>query len=72
MIEVTLPGTQVEVEGLDDAGLLARVADAERRDREVQREKLRLAYQWCVRHPATPESGAATWGDAGLPGRQRL
>ncbi len=58
----------IEVEDLDDAGLLARVADAERRDREVQREKLRLAYQWCVLHPATPESGAATWGDAGLPG----
>ena len=68
MIEVTLPGTPLEVEDLDDAALLARLAGAERRDREVQREKLMLAYQWCVRHPATPESGAATWGDAGLPG----
>ena len=58
----------VEVEDLDDAGLLDAAAEAERRDREVQREKLRLAYQWCVRHPATSESGAATWGDAGLPG----
>ena len=48
--------------------MLARIAEAERRDREVQLEKLRLAYQWCVRHPATSESGTATWGDAGLPG----
>ncbi len=28
----------------------------------------RIAYEWCVRHPATAESGTATWGDAGLPG----
>jgi len=34
----------------------------------VQRRKLRIAYEWCVRHPATSESGTATWGDAGLPG----
>jgi hypothetical protein len=58
----------VEVEELDAAGVLARIAEAEVRDREVQREKLRLAYQWCVQHPVTPESGTATWGDAGLPG----
>ena len=58
----------VEVEDLDPVGVLARIADAERRDREVQREKLRLAYQWCMLHPATSESGTATWGDARLPG----
>ena len=58
----------VGVEDLDPAGVLARLADAERRDREVQREKLDLAYRWCVQHPATIESGTATWGDAGLPG----
>ena len=29
----------IEVEDLDPAGVLARIADAERRDREVQREK---------------------------------
>ena len=58
----------VEVEDLDAAGVLARIADAERRDREVQREKLQLAYHWCVLHPATSESGTATWGDTGLPG----
>ena len=58
----------IGVEDLDPAGVLARIADAERRDREVQLEKLRLAYQWCVQHPATSETGTATWGDAGLPG----
>ena len=25
-------------------------------------------HQWCVLHPATSETGPATWGDAGLPG----
>ena len=34
----------------------------------MQLEKLRLAYQWCVQHPATSNTGPATWGDAGLPG----
>jgi hypothetical protein len=34
----------------------------------VQREKLQLAHHWCVLHPATPDTGAATWGDTGLPG----
>src|SRR4249919_144549 len=58
----------IGVEDLDPAGVLIRIADAERRDREVQLEKLRLAYQWCVQHPATPSTGTATWGDAGLPG----
>src|SRR4029079_15486747 len=57
-----------EVEDLDPAGVLTRIGDAERRDREVQVEKLRLAYQWCVPHPSTPSTGTATWGDAGLPG----
>ena len=56
------------VEDLDPAGVLARISDAERRDREVQLEKLRLAYQWCTQHPATASTGTATWGDAGLPG----
>ena len=58
----------IEVEYLDPAGVLARITDAERRDREVQLEKLRLAYQWCLQHPATASTGTATWGDAGLPG----
>src|SRR6187200_1776984 len=63
-----ITATAIGVEDLDPAGVLTRIADAERRDRIVQLEKLRLAYQWCIQHPATSESGTATWGDAGLPG----
>ncbi len=58
----------VEVEDLDESGLLDAAAGAERLDRLVQLTKLRIAYQWCVQHPATTETGTATWGDAGLPG----
>ena len=58
----------IEVEDLDAAGVLARLADAERLRPDGAAEKLRLAYQWCVQHPATAETGTATWGDAGLPG----
>src|SRR5688572_13129545 len=64
-------GTQApgpEVEDLDDTALLAAATAAERRDREAQRDKLRIAYRWCLRHPATLATGTATWGDAGLPG----
>ena len=59
---------ELGVDDLDAAGLLAAAADAERLDRVVQRRKLRLAHQWCVLHPATRETGPATWGDAGLAG----
>jgi hypothetical protein len=67
---MTAPGntSAVGVDDLDPAGVLNRLADAEVRDRAVQREKLQLAHHWCVLHPATPDTGAATWGDTGLPG----
>ena len=58
----------IEVESLDQAGLLEAASTAERLDRQVQCRKLRIAYQWCVAHPVTSDSGTATWGDAGLPG----
>ena len=58
----------IEVEDLDSSGLLEAASEVERLDREVQRRKLAIAYAWCVRHPATSESGTASWGDAGLPG----
>ena len=58
----------IEVEDLDDSALLAAASEAELQDRMVQHRRLRIAYEWCVRHPATPDSGTATWGDAGLPG----
>ena len=52
----------IEVEDLDDSGLLGAAAEAERLDRMVQHRKLRIAYEWCVRHPATSEYG---YGDLG-------
>ena len=58
----------IEVEDLDDSRLLDAASEAERLDRQVQCRKLQIAYQWCIQHPATDESGTATWGDAGLPG----
>ena len=42
--------------------------EAETAERRAGLGKLELALQWCVLHPATTESGAAVWGDAGLPG----
>ena len=57
----------IGVGDLDAAGVLARIMDAEVRDREVQLEKLRLAYQWGVQHPATRDR-YGDLGDAGLPG----
>ena len=58
----------IEVEDLDPAGLLGAASEAERLDRMVQHRKLRIAYEWCVQHPATADTGTATWGDTGLPG----
>ena len=56
------------VEDLDPAGVLACAGEAETAERRAGLGKLELALQWCVLHPATTESGAAVWGDAGLPG----
>jgi len=64
----TTAASTVGVDGLGPAGLLARVADADAAERVAARDKLELAVQWCLIHPATSETGAAVWGDAGLPG----
>ena len=58
----------IGVDDLDGSGLLDAASEAERLDRMVQLRKLRIAYEWCVQHPATADSGTATWGDAGVPG----
>ena len=42
--------------------------DAETAERRAGLAKLELALQWCVVHPADADTGAAVWGDAGLPG----
>ncbi len=46
------------------AALLGAATEAERQDREVQLTNLRIAHEWCVRHPATIETGTAAWADA--------
>jgi hypothetical protein len=68
MFETDASGMPVMVDALDDAALLALLTDADAQERRASRAKLRLAHRWCVLHPATADSGAATWGDAGLPG----
>ena len=68
MLETMLNGSLVEVSSLDAQWLLDFAADAEVRERQAGRAKLRAAARWCVLHPATAESGFVTWSDTGLPG----
>jgi hypothetical protein len=68
MFETDLTGQPVLVDELDADWLLALLAEKETAAREAERGKLRLAAQWCALHPATAETGVATWGDTGLPG----
>jgi hypothetical protein len=69
-ITATPPVTSrsLEVDELGSAAVLGLVGEAETAERRAGVAKLELAVQWCVLHPATGESGAAVWGDAGLPG----
>lgn len=53
---------------LEVGELLERASRAETAERAAALRKLELAVQWCVAHPATADTGAAVWGDAGLPG----
>jgi hypothetical protein len=68
MFETDLTGQPVLVDELDADWLLVLLAEKETAAREAERGKLRLAAQWCGLHPATAETGVATWGDTGLPG----
>ena len=55
--------------GLDDLSpqaLLDLLADADHRARQADLDKLLIAHQWAVIHPATPESGVSTWGGEAL------
>jgi hypothetical protein len=68
MFETDLTGQPILVDELDADWLLVLLAEKETAAREAERGKLRLAAQWCVLHPATADTGVATWGDTGLPG----
>jgi len=60
-----------DYDGVEDLGpdaLLALVREVDRAERVAARDKLRLAYQWCVLHPATADTGTAWWGHPRLPG----
>ncbi|GAA2123173.1 HNH endonuclease signature motif containing protein [Nocardioides bigeumensis] len=54
-----------EQPGLDDLGpsaLLDALAVVDRRARQAEADKLQIAYQWAIMHPATAETGTSTWG----------
>ena len=68
MLEVDAMGQPVVVEDLDADWLLALLDDKKTAAREAERGKLRLAAQWCVLHPATADTGVATWAGDSLPG----
>ncbi len=68
MFEVDAMGQPVVVEDLDADWLLALLEEKKYAAREVERAKLRLAAQWCVLHPATADTGVATWAGDALPG----
>jgi hypothetical protein len=68
MFETDLTGQPVLVDELDADWLLVLLAEKETAAREAERGKLRLAAQWCALHPATADTGVATWSDTGLPG----
>jgi hypothetical protein len=52
-----------EVCALDAAALLEVARDGDVLARAAERNKLRLALQWCHLHPVTDPDQAATWGD---------
>src|SRR6476469_3808852 len=68
MIETDATGAPVAVEDLDDDQLLAVLEQRKLDTRASERSKLRVAAQWCVVHPATADTGVATWGGPSLPG----
>src|SRR4051812_30272738 len=65
---VTTTPPSARVDDLGASEVLACLADAEGAERRAALSKLELALHWCVLHPATADTGAAVWGDAGLPG----
>ncbi len=68
MLEVDAMGQPVVVEDLDPDRVLALLEEKKYASRADERDKLRLAAQWCVLHPATTDTGVATWSGDALPG----
>lgn len=68
MLEVDAMGQPVVVEDLDPDWVLALLEETKAAARVAERSKLRLAAHWCVLHPATADTGVATWAGDALPG----
>ncbi|GAA2145992.1 HNH endonuclease signature motif containing protein [Nocardioides koreensis] len=68
MFERDATGAAVLVEDLDPTALLDVLEQRKLGARAEERGKLRLAAQWCVLHPATADTGVATWAGDALPG----
>ena len=66
MFETDAAGEPVEVADLDAAGVLAILEQRKLDARAAERGKLRMAAHWCVLHPATADTGTATWAGASL------
>ncbi|MFC4784747.1 hypothetical protein ACT8ZV_09745 [Nocardioides sp. MAHUQ-72] len=62
MFETDANWDPVEVEDLDADGVLELLEIRRQGARAEERGKLRLALQWAVLHPATVDTGVATWG----------
>jgi hypothetical protein len=63
-----MSSTATTLSGIDDLGpdaLLTALRDNERVRRQADLRQLHLAYQWCVLHPATTDTGVAGWGGDG-------
>ncbi|MEO6511898.1 MAG: hypothetical protein ABIO16_12950, partial [Nocardioides sp.] len=60
------PVESLEVFDLDAAGVLEELVEADWAERSAAARKLALAYQWAVLHPATEDTGVATYGGAVL------
>ncbi|MFC4784675.1 DUF222 domain-containing protein [Nocardioides sp. MAHUQ-72] len=62
MFETGANWDPVEVDDLDADGVLELLEIRRQGARAEERGKLRLALQWAVLHPATVDTGVATWG----------
>ena len=64
-----MSSTASDRSGVDDLGPDALLRRPQATPRyaagEAELDQLQLAYQWCVLHPATPDTGTAAWGGDG-------
>ncbi|WP_235734605.1 hypothetical protein [Nocardioides alcanivorans] len=66
MIEIDARHQPYEVSDLDGGTLLGFLAEDRVVELKVIRRKLRLAYQWAIMHPPSPEHPKAVVGDQTL------